>query len=106
MTSQDYKLSYLKGYCKNSLSPAEVGGPRRQKHARSSGLNIQPHETLGAVTRQLSREKWLVGSIEENGKMFTFGSCTPVQPAHSYGWIELLWLNESVHLYGIIYPKI
>jgi hypothetical protein len=88
MTLQDYKLPHLKGYYENSLCPAEVGGPRRQKHARSPGMNIQPHETLGAVTRQLSREKWVVGNLEADGKMFTFGSCTPVQSAHSYGWIE------------------
>jgi len=64
MTFQDYQLPYLKGYYKNSLCPAEVSGPRPQKHARTTGLNIQVNETLGPVTRQLSREKWVVRNIE------------------------------------------
>jgi hypothetical protein len=88
MTLQDYQLPFLKGYYKNSLCPAEVGGPRLQKYARTPGLNIQPHETLGAVTRQLSREKWVVGNIEAENRMFTFGACIPIQSAHSFGWLE------------------
>ena len=88
MTLQDYKLPVLKGYYKNSLCPAEVGGPRRQKHARTPGLNIQPNETLGVVTRRLHRWKWVVGTIEADGKMFAYGCCTPIQSTHSHGWIE------------------
>ena len=45
MTQQDYQ-SELKGYYQNSTCATEYGGIRRQKHARSPGLNIQPDETL------------------------------------------------------------
>jgi len=47
MTLLDYKLPE-NGYYENSNFPCEYGCGRRQKHARTRGLDIQPNERLRA----------------------------------------------------------
>lgn len=61
MTQQDYQ-SDLPGYYRNSTCATEYGGVRRQKHARSPGLNIQPGETLKVTSRRFEKGKWVVGT--------------------------------------------
>jgi hypothetical protein len=62
MTQQDYQ-SDLPGYYQNSTCATEYGGVRRQKHARSPGLNIQPGEILKVSSRRFARGRWVVGTF-------------------------------------------
>lgn len=66
----------------------EIGGPRRQKHARSPGLNIQPNEKLASTKRQFQAGRWVMGTLIADDKIYVFGCCAPVQRDMSYGWIE------------------
>ena len=87
MTPLDYKQPPA-GYHKNSNFPCEYGGGRRQKHARTPGLNIQPDDKLGVTTRQLEPGKWVMCTTDADGRVFVVGCSTPFQPAISIGWIE------------------
>ena len=78
MTLQDYQLD-LKGYYQNSNCPTEYGGVRRQKHARSPGLNIQPGESLKVTSHQFAGDRWVVGTFNANNRPFVFGSSVPYQ---------------------------
>lgn len=87
MTIQDYQLD-LQGFYKNSNSPAEYGGVRRQKHARSPGLKIQPGEKLKVISRRFSPGKWVVATFDADNRLFVFGCSLPFQSHVSIGWIE------------------
>ena len=87
MTQQDYQ-SELNGYYKNSTCATEYGGVRRQKHARSPGLNIQPSETLKVTSRRFAKGKWVVGTVNADNRLFIFGGSVPSQPDVSIGWVE------------------
>jgi len=87
MTQQDYQ-SELKGYYQNSTCATEYGGIRRQKHARSPGLNIQPDETLQVTSRRFEKGKWVVGTVNADNRLFIFGCSVPSQPDISIGWVE------------------
>jgi len=87
MTLQDH-LSELTGYYQNSTCATEYGGVRRQKHARSPGLNIQPGETLKVTSRRFAKGKWVVGSVNADNRLFIFGCSVPSQPDVSIGWVE------------------
>lgn len=87
MTLQDYKVG-TPGYYKNSNSPAEVGGVRRQKHAASPGLNIQPEESLKVTARQFPADRWVIGTVDADERLFVIGCSVPFQPDVSIGWIE------------------
>ena len=87
MTLQDYQ-SELNGYYQNSTCATEYGGVRRQKHARSPGLNIQPDERLSVTSRQFSKGKWVVGTVNADKRLFIFGCSVPSQPDVSIGWVE------------------
>ena len=87
MTQQDYKNT-LPGYYENSNYPAEYGGVRRQKHARTPGLNIQQGEVLKAKTRRFPKGNWAVSSFDADERIFVFGCSTPFQPYFSRGWLE------------------
>jgi hypothetical protein len=64
MTLLDYQLPQTV-YYEHSNFPCEYGGGRRQKHARTSGLNIQPGEKLCATTRRLESVKWVIFSLKQ-----------------------------------------
>ena len=87
MTQQDYQ-SALNGYYQNSTCATEYGGVRRQKHARSPGLNIQPGETLKVTSRRFAKGKWVVGTVNADNRLFIFGCSVPSQPDVSIGWVE------------------
>ena len=87
MTLQDYQ-SELNGYYQNSTCATEYGGVRRQKHARSPGLNIQPDERLSVTSRQFSKGRWVVGTVNADKRLFIFGCSVPSQPDVSIGWVE------------------
>jgi hypothetical protein len=87
MTQQDYQ-SELNGYYQNSTCATEYGGVRRQKHARSPGLNIQPGETLKVTSRRFAKGKWVVGTVNADNRLFIFGCSVPSQPDVSIGWVE------------------
>jgi hypothetical protein len=87
MTQQDYQ-SELKGYYQNSTCATEYGGVRRQKHARSPGLNIQPGETLKVTSRRFAKGKWVVATVNADNRLFIFGCSVPSQPDVSIGWVE------------------
>ena len=87
MTLQDCQLD-LKGYYPNSTCPTEYGGVRRQKHARSPGLNIQPDEILKVSSRQFARDRWVVGTFNADNRLFVFGCSVPYQADVSIGWGE------------------
>lgn len=87
MTLLDYKLPQA-GYFKNSNFPCEYGGGRRQKHARTAGLNIQPSDKLHVTTRQFEPGKWVMNTADADGRIFVIGCSTPFQPNISIGWIE------------------
>ena len=87
MTQQDYQ-SDLPGYYQNSTCATEYGGVRRQKHARSPGLNIQPGETLKVSSRRFARGRWVVGTFNADNRLYVFGCSAPSQPDVSIGWVE------------------
>jgi hypothetical protein len=87
MTLQDFQLGTA-GYYQNSNYPVECGGVRRQKHARSPGLNIQPNERLAITSRQFSAGRWVIATFDVDGRLFVFGCSTPGQPDVSFGWVE------------------
>ena len=87
MTQQDYQ-SDLTGYYQNSTCATEYGGVRRQKHARSPGLNIQPGEYLKVNSRRFARGRWVVGTFNADKRLYVFGCSVPSQPDVSIGWIE------------------
>ena len=87
MTQQDYQ-SDLAGYYGNSTCATEYGGVRRQKHARSPGLNIQPGEILKVSSRRFARGRWVVGSFNADNRLYVFGCSVPSQPDVSIGWVE------------------
>jgi hypothetical protein len=87
MTQQDYQ-SELNGYYQNSTCATEYGGVRRQKHARSPGLNIQPGETLKVTSRRFAKGKWVVATVNADNRLFIFGCSVPSQPDVSIGWVE------------------
>ena len=87
MTLQDFEVG-TPGYHQNSNYPVEYGGVRRQKHARSPGLNIQPDETLGVTSRQFPAGRWVIATFDVDGRVFTYGCSTPGQPEPSFGWVE------------------
>ena len=87
MTQQDYQ-SDLPGYYQNSTCATEYGGVRRQKHARSPGLNIQPGEILKASSRRFARGRWVVGTFNADNRLYVFGCSVPSQPDVSIGWVE------------------
>ncbi|MGB1159354.1 MAG: hypothetical protein ACPG3V_08135 [Porticoccaceae bacterium] len=87
MTLQDYTLS-AQGYYEQSNSPVEYGGVRRQKHARSPGLNIQPTERLKVTTRRFPSGRWVVGTFDVDQRLFVSGCSIPTQPDVSIGWVE------------------
>jgi hypothetical protein len=89
MTLQDYKLG-SPGYYKNSNTPVENGGVRRQKHATSPGLNIQPGESLKVGTRQFPADKWVMGTFDADERLFVFGCSVPFQPDVSKGLTRLI----------------
>ena len=71
MTQQDYQ-SDLPGYYENSTCATEYGGVRRQKHARSPGLNIQPGEILKVSSRRFARGRWVVGHLQRRQPALCF----------------------------------
>ncbi|WP_339339870.1 hypothetical protein [uncultured Oceanicoccus sp.] len=87
MTLQDYTLA-SPGYYKHSNFPTEYGGIRRQKHAKSPGLNIQPGESLNVSSRKFSRDRWVVGTLDADDRVFVFGCSVPFQTDISIGWVE------------------
>ena len=87
MTQQDYQ-SDLSGYYQNSTCATEYGGVRRQKHARSPGLNIQPGEILKVSSRRFARGRWVVGTFNVDNRLYVFGCSVPSQPDVSIGWVE------------------
>lgn len=87
MTLQDFQLE-SQGYNKHSNYPVEYGGVRRQKHARSPGLNIQPNEKLAVTKRQFSGGRWVIATLDVDGRLFVFGCSVPGQSDFSFGWIE------------------
>ena len=87
MTQQDYQ-SALQGYYQHSTCAAEYGGVRRQKHARSPGLNIQAGENLKVTSRRFAKGKWVVGTVNADNRLFVFGGSVPSQPDVSIGWVE------------------
>ena len=87
MTPMDYKLPQSNYYA-NSNFPCEYGGGRRQKHAHTSGLNIQPNEKLCVTTRQFEPGKWVMCTTDADDRVFAIGCSTPFQPDISTGWIE------------------
>ena len=87
MTQQDYQ-SDLSGYYRNSTCASEYNGVRRQKHARSPGLNIQSGETLQVTSRRLEKGKWVVGTVNADNRLFIFGCSVLSQPDISIGWVE------------------
>ena len=87
MTLQDYQLD-LKGYYPNSTCPTEYGGVRRQKHARSPGLDIQSGEILKVSSRQFAGDRWVVGTFNADNRLFVFGCSVPYQADVSIGWGE------------------
>jgi hypothetical protein len=86
MTPLDYQLPQTV-YYDDSNFPCEYGGGRRQKHARTKGLDIQPGERIGATTRQFERGKWAIYTADADGRIFVLGTTVPVGP-DSFGWIE------------------
>jgi len=87
MTQQDYQ-SALQGYYQHSTCATEYGGVRRQKHARSPGLNIQAGENLKVTSRRFAKGKWVVGTVNADKRLFIFGGSVPSQPDVSIGWVE------------------
>ena len=87
MTQQDYQ-SALQGYYQHSTCATEYGGVRRQKHARSPGLNIQAGENLKVSSRRFAKGKWVVGTVNADKRLFIFGGSVPSQPDVSIGWVE------------------
>ena len=87
MTQQDYQ-SALQGYYQHSTCATEYGGVRRQKHARSPGLNIQAGENLKVTSRRFAKGKWVVGTVNADNRLFVFGGSVPSQPDVSIGWVE------------------
>jgi len=87
MTQQDYQ-SDLQGYYQHSTCATEYGGVRRQKHARSPGLNIQAGENLKVTSRRFAKGKWVVGTVNADNRLFIFGGSVPSQPDVSIGWVE------------------
>ena len=87
MTQQDYQ-SALQGYYQHSTCATEYGGIRRQKHARSPGLNIQAGENLKVTSRRFAKGKWVVGTVNADNRLFIFGGSVPSQPDVSIGWVE------------------
>jgi hypothetical protein len=87
MTVQDY-LHPSPHYYQHSIYPWEYGGGRRQKHARSPGLNIQPNEKLACTTRQFTAGSWVIGTAVADEKVFVIGCCAPMQADYSFGWVE------------------
>ena len=87
MTQQDYQ-SALQGYYQHSTCATEYGGIRRQKHARSPGLNIQAGENLKVTSRLFAKRKWVVGTVNADNRLFIFGGSVPSQPDVSIGWVE------------------
>ena len=87
MTLLDYKLPQA-GYYKNSNFPCEYGGGRRQKHARTKGLDVQSHDKACVTTRQFEPGKWVMTTTDADGRIFVIGCSIPFQPALSSGWIE------------------
>ena len=87
MTLQDFQQG-TPGYYKNSNYPVEYGGVRRQKHARSPGLNIQPNESLAITSRQFPAGRWVIATLDVGERLFVFGCSVPGQPDISFGWIE------------------
>ena len=87
MTQQDYQ-SELKGYYQNSTCATEYGGIRRQKHARSPGLNIQSGESLHVTSRKFENDRWVVGTFNADNRLFVFGGSVPSQADVSIGWVE------------------
>ena len=71
MTLLDYKLPQTV-YYKNSNFPCEYGGGRRQKHARTRGLNIQPEEKISATTRKFDSGKWVIYTTDADGRIFNW----------------------------------
>lgn len=86
MTLLDYKLPENGDY-ENSNFPCEYGGGRRQKRARTRGLDIQPNERLRATTRRFEPGKWAIYTNDADGRVFVLGTTVPVLP-DSFGWIE------------------
>ena len=87
MTLQDYQQG-TPGYYRSSNYPVEYGGVRRQKHARSPGLNLQPAERLAVTTRQFPAGRWVIATFDVDERLFVFGCSVPSQPDFSFGWIE------------------
>lgn len=87
MTKQDHEHPLPHAY-ENSIWPMEIGGPRRQKHARSPGLNIQPDEKLEATTRFFSPGSWVMGTFVADDRMYVIGCSVPFQSARTHGWVE------------------
>ena len=87
MSLQDFMLG-TPGYYKNSKYPVEYGGVRRQKHARSPGLNIQAHERLAITSRQFPPGRWVIATLDVDDRLFVYGCSVPGQPNASFGWVE------------------
>ena len=87
MTQQDYQ-SDLPGYYQNSTCATEYGGVRRQKHARSPGLNIQPGETLKVSSRRFARGRWVVGVSKDRtgGRGWALVTAVVDGPWMGRGW--------------------
>lgn len=87
MTLQDFQLG-TPGYYENSNYPVEYGGVRRQKHARSPGLNIQADEHLAITSRQFPAGRWVIATFDVDERLFVFGCSVPGQADMSFGWLE------------------
>jgi hypothetical protein len=87
MTGIDAR-EHLAGYWPSAW-PAECGGPRRQKVARSPGLSLQPGERLAATTLQYPG-RWAVMFVQRDpGQLYLQGG-TPPNASDSFGWVEQL----------------
>lgn len=87
MTLQDYQQG-TPGYYESSNYPVEYGGVRRQKHARSPGLNLLPNERLALTSRQFPAGRWVIATLDVDDRLFVFGCSVPGQPDVSFGWVE------------------
>src|SRR5690606_5849948 len=75
----------LAGYWPSAW-PAECGGPRRQKLARSPGLDLQPGERLRVITRRVPG-LWPVMFVQRApGELYLQGG-TAIGSRRSFGWV-------------------
>ena len=91
MTQQDYQ-SDLPGYYENSTCATEYGGVRRQKHARSPVLNIQPGEILKVSSRRFARGRWVVGTFNADNRLYVFVCSVVLNTTEGANSVNQLWV--------------